>query len=155
MRAQGLQCSSGRSGCAGGAVADVELCLFRIVQEALNNVVKHSGARVAQVSLRGDGRRAPAEHRDAGRGFDEAVQPSDGLGLASMRERLRLIGGEVMIKSSPGRGTTVDARVRFMGKPHDRPRCAGRSEHVDGHARELAPAEALPQWIHAGTPPVA
>jgi len=92
---------------------DVELCLFRIVQEALNNVVKHSGTREAHVTLRAADDVLVLSITDFGRGFDErrATGSGDGLGLASMRERLRLINGELTIRSQSGHGTTITARV--------------------------------------------
>jgi len=98
----------------------VELCLFRIVQEGLNNVVKHSGAREAQVALRAKGEVIQLTIADFGHGFDERnVKVTSGLGLASMRERLRLIHGEFDIRSEPGQGTTIIARVpiRDVGGP--------------------------------------
>jgi len=95
---------------------EVELCLFRIVQEALSNVVKHSGAREAQVTLRGADDVLVLSITDFGRGFDEgrATGGGNGLGLASMRERLRLINGELTIRSQPGQGTTITARVPIV-----------------------------------------
>jgi signal transduction histidine kinase len=91
---------------------DVEICLFRIVQEGLNNVVKHSGARQAQVTLRGTADVLALSILDSGRGFDkDSSDVPDGLGLASMRERLRLIQGELSIRSQPGQGTTIVASV--------------------------------------------
>jgi PAS domain S-box-containing protein len=91
---------------------EIALCLFRVVQEGLNNVIKHSGGGTAQVSLRGTSDALFLSIGDSGRGFDE-TDPSGpgGLGLASIGERLRLVGGEVTIRSRPGRGTTIDARV--------------------------------------------
>ena len=91
---------------------DVQLCLFRIVQEGLNNVVKHSGAREAQVTLSGARDALLLRIADSGRGFDEAeTTDRSGLGLASMRERLRLIGGELTVTSRSGQGTTIEARA--------------------------------------------
>jgi signal transduction histidine kinase len=91
---------------------DVELCLFRIVQEGLNNVVKHSGVREAHVTLRASKDVLVLSVADMGRGFDETGAAIEkGLGLASMRERLRLIEGEFTIRSEPGQGTTIIARV--------------------------------------------
>ena len=91
---------------------DVELCLFRIVQEGLNNVVKHSGASEAQVTLRVTGDVLVLTVADVGRGFDEAgAAVQDGLGLASMRERLRLIDGEFTVRSAAGSGHD-DRRAR-------------------------------------------
>jgi signal transduction histidine kinase len=91
---------------------EVELCLFRIGQEGLSNVVKHSGTRDAQVTLRATGDVLLLSVADSGRGFDEAaVAGQEGLGLASMRERLRLIEGEFAVRSQPGQGTTIIASV--------------------------------------------
>jgi signal transduction histidine kinase len=100
---------------------DVELCLFRIVQEALSNVVKHSGAREAYVMLSSTRDELVLSVADSGRGFDEAaITSQDGLGLASMRERLRLIGGELTITSRAGQGTMIAARVP-LANPAARP----------------------------------
>jgi PAS domain S-box-containing protein len=93
-------------------------CLFRIAQEALRNVARHSGSAVAQVSLRPLDGGLQLAVVDNGVGFDPARQrqrPS--LGLASMRERVRLIGGEVEIESAPAKGTIVLAWVPFKGEP--------------------------------------
>ena len=93
---------------------DLELCLFRIAQEALNNVVKHSGAREVQVTLRRTGSGLVLRITDFGRGFDQGkAGVQDGLGLASMRERLRLVDGELTVDSRLGQGTTIIARVRL------------------------------------------
>jgi signal transduction histidine kinase len=94
---------------------DVAVCLYRIAQEALRNAIKHSGARTAKVQLTG----SPAEIRlsisDTGAGFDiENGRERGGLGLISMQERLRLIGGELTVESQAGRGTRIDARVPRM-----------------------------------------
>jgi PAS domain S-box-containing protein len=98
---------------------DIALCLFRVLQEALNNAVKHSGVRHFKVTLRG----TPAEIRleviDAGRGFDPKAVIGRGLGLISMHERLSLVNGEVSIESRPGGGTTIRARVN-LGPADDR-----------------------------------
>lgn len=92
----------------------VELQLLRIVQEALSNVRKHSGARHARVVLRrGDGRLS-VEVEDDGAGFDpEAGRPGDTprFGLAIMRERAASIGGTIAYHSTPGRGTRVHVDV--------------------------------------------
>ena len=91
---------------------DVELCLFRIVQEGLNNVVKHSGAREALVILAGTGKTITVSIADTGQGFEpSSVAGGAGLGLAGMRERLRTLGGDLTIKSQAGQGTTISARV--------------------------------------------
>ena len=91
---------------------DIGLCLYRVLQESLHNVVKHSGARRVLVELNG----SPAEIRlnvsDEGVGFDPGrSQKNGGLGLISMCERLRLVGGRVTIDSQPLRGTQIRASV--------------------------------------------
>jgi PAS domain S-box-containing protein len=109
---QGLRVTSLVENVPGALSHEVSLCLFRVVQEGLNNVIKHSGAGEARVSLRGTSDALLLSIADSGRGFDESdASGRAGLGLASIVERLRLIGGEVTIRSKPGRGTTIDARV--------------------------------------------
>ncbi len=96
---------------------EVALCFFRIVQEALNNVVKHSGAREAHVTLRAKSGALVLSVTDAGRGFDQNIAArKDGLGLASMHERLRLINGEFTVRSQPGHGTTITASAPIPKK---------------------------------------
>jgi PAS domain S-box-containing protein len=90
--------------------AEVELCFYRVAQEALNNVVKHSKADRVTVNLSNLRGTARLEIKDTGVGFDPA-RFSTGIGLASMRERLRMIGGNVSIISAPGRGTVIRAEV--------------------------------------------
>ncbi len=86
--------------------ADVQLVVYRVAQEALSNAVRHSGAQGVAVSLRRAGEGAELEVSDDGRGF--AFEESEnGLGIAGMRERALLIGGELMIESRPGQGTTI------------------------------------------------
>lgn len=128
LRAQGLEVQCLAENVPGGLSYDVALCLFRVVQEGLNNVVKHSGVDVARVSLRGTNDALLLEIADAGRGFDDAdsLVPG-GLGLASMGERLRLIGGEVSIRSRLGRGTTIEARVPLA---HQAQMASAESVHV-------------------------
>lgn len=95
----------------------VELQLLRIVQEALSNVRKHSGARRAQVALRCAGGRLQVEVEDDGSGFDpEAGRPGDAprFGLAIMRERAASIGGTIAYHSAPGRGTRVHVDVPLV-----------------------------------------
>jgi signal transduction histidine kinase len=89
---------------------DVTLCLFRIVQEALRNVVKHSGAAQAKVELLGIGGRIELCVSDTGVGFDPASAHC-GIGLVSMRERLRLIEGELTVESAFPHGTRICARA--------------------------------------------
>jgi signal transduction histidine kinase len=88
----------------------VPLVMFRVLQEALSNVARHSGATQALVSLLEKGDEVTLRIKDRGRGFDP-MQISEGLGLISMRERLRLVGGRIKVLSAPGLGTEVDAVV--------------------------------------------
>ena len=91
---------------------DVTLCLFRIVQEALRNVVKHSEGTEAKVELSGHGDRIDLCISDSGAGFNpEHVKAETGLGLISMRERLRLVRGHLSVESEPSRGTRIRVRV--------------------------------------------
>jgi signal transduction histidine kinase len=91
---------------------DVGLCLFRIAQEALGNVIKHSGATHAQAELSGTTNEIRLRIVDTGFGFDpELRNEAAGLGLLSMRERLRLIGGRLSVESAPMRGTEILAEV--------------------------------------------
>jgi PAS domain S-box-containing protein len=96
----------------GGVPPDVSLCLFRVLQEALHNAVRHSRVRHFDVHLRGNGNTVDLTVRDEGVGFDvNAANRGFGLGLTSMRERLKLVGGELFIESHLTRGTTVVART--------------------------------------------
>lgn len=90
---------------------ELSLALFRVLQEALQNAIKHSGARHIQVSLRGDAREVELTVVDAGIGFDHAATAVRGLGVTSMTERMKLVDGELSLNSMPGRGTTVRARA--------------------------------------------
>ena len=97
-----------------GISDDVALCLFRVLQESLQNAVKYSGARHIRVALRGDSGEIVLSVTDQGAGFDPQIETNRGLGLISMRERVQLVGGDFSIISAPGRGTTVTARVPPM-----------------------------------------
>lgn len=91
---------------------DISLPLFRVLQEALQNSIKHSGSRHIQVSLRGTTSEVELAVRDSGVGFqlEEAIR-GRGLGLTSMIERLKVAQGQLSIDSDPQRGTTLHARV--------------------------------------------
>lgn len=90
----------------------ISLCLFRVLQEALQNATKHSGAKHFQVSLVASMDNLELTVSDQGLGFDldEALKGS-GLGLTSMKERLRLVSGELLLETQLDRGTTIRARV--------------------------------------------
>ena len=96
----------------GNVPHDTSLCLFRVLQEALHNAVRHSQVRQFDVHLRGTGDAVRLTVRDEGVGFDvDAASRGMGLGLTSMKERLKLVGGELFIESQSTRGTTVLARA--------------------------------------------
>lgn len=90
-----------------------EVALLRIVQEALNNAARHSGATHVDVVMRTDGHELLVSVRDDGGGFDAAKVPArtDCFGLQGMRERVRLAGGSLVVVSAPGEGTEVTARM--------------------------------------------
>jgi PAS domain S-box-containing protein len=90
----------------------VGLSLFRVLQEALNNTIKHSGVKRIEVQLREDSGEIYLLISDLGRGFDvEEASQGKGLGLTSMRERVRLVNGTISIESKPMGGTTIRVRV--------------------------------------------
>ena len=92
--------------------ADISLCFFRVLQEALHNSAKHSGVRHFEVRLWGTPDEIHLTVGDSGSGFDsEAAKRSRGLGLISMEERLKLLNGTFSIESQPKRGTTIHACV--------------------------------------------
>jgi len=97
---------------------DVALCLFRVAQEALGNAVRHSTACHVSVALRGTADALHLSIQDAGRGFDpEVAARGRGLGLTSMQERMKLVGGQLSIFSQAAQGTTIVARVPLRSPP--------------------------------------
>jgi signal transduction histidine kinase len=90
---------------------EIETALYRIVQEALTNVVKHAHARTISVVLTKRGDSVTALIEDDGQGFDPSQASGDGLGLLGMRERIALLRGRVAVESSEGSGTTVVVEV--------------------------------------------
>ena len=93
------------------ADATVSLCLYRIVQEALHNVARHSHTRGALVSVNGADGEIVLQVSDSGDGFDPDHVPHDGLGLVSMRERAADLDGRLTIDAAPGRGTRITVRI--------------------------------------------
>jgi len=91
---------------------ETSLCLFRVLQEALHNAAKFSGVKRIEVQLTKNSGEIHLIVSDSGRGFDvEAAKRKRGLGLTSMQERVRLVGGTIAIDSKPLAGTTVHVCV--------------------------------------------
>ena len=151
LRAQGLDVQCLIENVPGGLAHDVALCVFRVVQEGLNNVVKHSGASEARVTLAG------AEHglvltiSDSGRGFAEtAARDLAGVGLASMRERVHLAGGSFTLSSEPGLGVTIVVRIPIVGG--DEPAAEPRRPRA-GYAAAPVAVPARPRSVADGDSP--
>ena len=113
---------------------DTALCLYRILQEALQNAAKHSGVGDVDVRLWGTSEDMNLEVSDRGAGFDleTASKRSPGIGLVSMRERIQLVCGELSIQSARQRGTRIHARVPLNRPTEAEPRRTGRrsGDHV-------------------------
>jgi PAS domain S-box-containing protein len=91
---------------------EIGLCLYRVLQEALHNVIKHSGTKRVEVKVAQHANEIHLDVNDFGKGFDIEIAKQDrGLGLTSMQERVRLVGGAIVIDSKPLAGTTINVRV--------------------------------------------
>ena len=93
--------------------ASASLCLYRITQEALHNIVRHSQARHASVHLTSDRNFVYLFVADSGVGFDYRRVQQSGLGLVSMRERVGLLKGRLAVHTEPGAGTRIGVKVPF------------------------------------------
>jgi two-component system sensor histidine kinase UhpB len=98
----------------------LETALFRIAQEAVNNIVRHAQASTVRIALCLDSGDVCLQVEDDGRGFDvrrisEQALPQRRLGLLGMKERVDLVGGRMMVDSAPGRGTRLEVRVSLAG----------------------------------------
>jgi len=116
-------------------------CLYRIVQEALTNASRHSGATGIEVSLKLSGASVVGAIVDNGRGFDPANVKTRGLGILGMEERVREMGGVIRISSAPGRGARVEIRLPSPERSEvpvdsnpDRGRSRDRSDRVEASA---------------------
>jgi signal transduction histidine kinase len=108
--------------------SELELAIYRIVQEALTNASRHGKAKRAALEIREDADAVHLTVRDDGSGFDpDAV--TDGFGLMGIRERVELLDGELLIDSAPDRGTVISARlpVRRRERPHSGPTAVDRT----------------------------
>ncbi|HEX4897630.1 MAG TPA: ATP-binding protein [Candidatus Limnocylindrales bacterium] len=118
LRPYGIEVAFSTSGEEQQATGAAATAVFRIVQEAVSNAARHSGARKVRIVLDFGPTAVVTEVRDDGTGFDPAGfhQPQEsgrGLGLLGMRERAELFGGDVDIESGPGKGTTVRVRIPY------------------------------------------
>jgi PAS domain S-box-containing protein len=96
---------------------DISLCVYRVAQESLRNIAKHANATNIRVALFGGKAGLTLRIEDTGDGFDlNEVKGKGGLGLISMEERVRLVGGKLTIQSKPGDGTKVEVFVPLRGK---------------------------------------
>jgi signal transduction histidine kinase/ligand-binding sensor domain-containing protein len=102
--------------------ADLRINFYRIVQESLNNIMKHSGATEAEVRVTRNGKRIILSIRDNGLGFNPAARPSkggkSGFGLTGMEERAHLLGGDFRVRSTPGQGTVMTAEFPIQDESH-------------------------------------
>jgi signal transduction histidine kinase len=96
---------------------EIEITLFRIAQEALNNVAKHARAVRVDVALEQSGPEWTLSLSDDGVGFDPNVLSGPGRGVATMRERAQSVGGHFEVRTAPGSGTQISARVPLLASP--------------------------------------
>ena len=91
--------------------------LYRVVQESLNNILKHSGARQARLQLESDVHEVRLQVEDDGSGFKvtEPVNAGNGMGLKNVVERVRILGGKLKVDSQPGRGTRIQVTIPMSG----------------------------------------
>jgi signal transduction histidine kinase len=116
-RREGIAVDYRPEGVAARLPKEVALCVYRVAQEALRNVARHSRATRARVALVGTGEELLLSVQDEGVGFDpSAARSQPALGLSSMEERVRLIQAELTLRSAPGEGTTVTVRVPLTGR---------------------------------------
>jgi signal transduction histidine kinase len=97
---------------------DIALCLFRIAQEAMQNAIKHSGARTIRIQLKGDNEVIALTIIDDGTGFDVSGAAGKGLGLISMHERAESVGGRLKVVSRTGAGTRLQVTIPFRTPQH-------------------------------------
>jgi signal transduction histidine kinase len=109
---------------------EISLCLFRVLQEAVQNARKHSGVRHFDAELRCAPDAIELTVRDSGCGLDpQQAMKTRGLGLISMAERMKLVDGQLSIDSQPNRGTTIHARVPFRARSGREDKSLSSSHH--------------------------
>jgi PAS domain S-box-containing protein len=120
-RARGVETVFEASASDHDASPQVALCLYRVLQESLMNIAKHSGNARACVTLTRQADDLELRIRDEGRGFILADGDREGMGLANVRERVGLLNGKFIVNSSPGRGTEIAVRVPASPRAQFRP----------------------------------
>ena len=91
---------------------EIGLCLYRVTQEALQNIWKHAESKKVDVTVKASDQAIDLKVEDFRKGFDvESAKPREGLGLISMQERVRLVGGSLVFKSKAAHGTVVEALI--------------------------------------------
>ena len=113
---RGMVADFRRSRVPDGIPQEVAAALYRVAQEALRNVAKHAGRTHVKVSLEGSAGRLRLTVRDLGEGFDVTGVARRGLGLVSMEERVRLVGGKFAVESALGEGTKVTVTIPLGGE---------------------------------------
>ena len=116
LRRSGIGCDFVEEGVSDRLPDASKTCVYRVVQEALHNCEKHSGAASVRVSVRQHEDCLVAEIEDDGRGFSPGER-SKGLGLLGLRERAAAAGGTLTIDSAPGRGTRIALRIPLVPEP--------------------------------------
>lgn len=114
LRRSGIACDFNEDGVAEDLPDHVKTCVYRVVQEALHNCLKHSGASRVAVTVGQSEGWLTVKVKDDGRGFvysEQEPPASAGLGLLGMRERASIAGGELSVDSAPGRGTSIQLRI--------------------------------------------
>jgi signal transduction histidine kinase len=96
---------------------EIETAAYRIIQEALTNAARHSGAGMVDVYIHSGARMLTLQVEDKGKGFEveRAIASRSSSGLTGMQERTALLGGELLLQSTPGRGTRLRAKLPFQG----------------------------------------
>jgi len=110
-----------RGGYTGRLPDETETHLFRIAQEALTNVARHSGAQHVEMRLESNGSDVRLSIRDDGRGLPESSDSPRGLGMIGMHARARSTGGEVSVRSRPGEGVLIEVSAPIHHETHPHP----------------------------------
>ena len=126
-QASGIAIATELDALDGALSRETQMSLYRVAQEALNNVVKHSGATTTRIALKRESAGVRLTVVDNGQGFDpQTAKASDtlgdtrpGFGLNGMAERVRLLGGALTIRSLPEQGTTVEALLPQSSERND------------------------------------